>query len=121
MVKVSSLHYEASMRRVACQGFLQAVNILGTVLIWAVTPASPRDPAKPTPGSARRVTPTYRATDDPRDLYHNVLVALDAVRDINNGQPSALAVWINALDLEEGDRATGWTLLAGRPSVARWG
>ena len=48
---------------------------------------------------------TYRTTDDPRDLYHNVVVALDAAHDINNGQPSALAFWIDALELKAGDRA----------------
>src|SRR5262249_53792686 len=47
----------------------------------------------------------YRPTEDPRDLYHNVLVALDVSKDINNGQPSALARWIEALDLKPGDRA----------------
>jgi protein-L-isoaspartate(D-aspartate) O-methyltransferase len=46
----------------------------------------------------------YRKTEDPRDLYHNVVVALDAAHDINNGQPSALALWIEALDLKPGDR-----------------
>ncbi len=46
----------------------------------------------------------YTATEDPRDVYHNVLIALDASRHINNGQPSALARWINALDLRTGDR-----------------
>jgi protein-L-isoaspartate(D-aspartate) O-methyltransferase len=48
---------------------------------------------------------TYVTTDDPRDLYHNIVVALDVPRNINNGQPSALARWINALDLKAGDRA----------------
>ena len=47
----------------------------------------------------------YTPTEDPRDLYHNVLVALDAAKDINNGQPSALARWIDALALKPGDRA----------------
>jgi protein-L-isoaspartate(D-aspartate) O-methyltransferase len=32
------------------------------------------------------------------------LSRLDAAKDINNGQPSALAGWINALDLKSGDR-----------------
>ena len=32
------------------------------------------------------------------------MVALDRDKDINNGQPSALASWINALDLKSGDR-----------------
>jgi protein-L-isoaspartate(D-aspartate) O-methyltransferase len=43
-------------------------------------------------------------TDDPRDLYHNVAVVLDAARNINNGQPSAVARWIDALDLKPGER-----------------
>ena len=45
-----------------------------------------------------------RQTDDPRDLYRDVLVVLDKTGDINNGQPSALARWIDALDLKAGDR-----------------
>lgn len=47
----------------------------------------------------------YITTDDPRDLYHNVVVALDRSKDINNGQPGALATWIDALALQPGDRA----------------
>jgi protein-L-isoaspartate(D-aspartate) O-methyltransferase len=46
----------------------------------------------------------YFDVDDPRHLYHNVVVVLDAAGDINNGQPSALARWISALDLEPGAR-----------------
>ncbi|MGA3210338.1 MAG: rRNA adenine N-6-methyltransferase family protein [Terriglobales bacterium] len=48
---------------------------------------------------------TYTRVDDPRHLYHNVVVVLDKAADINNGQPSALARWIDALDLKAGDRA----------------
>lgn len=47
---------------------------------------------------------SHLPVDDPRQLYHNVVVVLDAARDINNGQPSALARWIDALDLQPGDR-----------------
>jgi protein-L-isoaspartate(D-aspartate) O-methyltransferase len=45
----------------------------------------------------------YTSTDNPRDLYHNVLVAIDPARHLNNGQPSAVARWIAALDLRRGD------------------
>lgn len=48
---------------------------------------------------------SYVTVNDPRDLYHNVVVALDRAKDINNGQPSALARWIDALALKPGDRA----------------
>jgi len=46
----------------------------------------------------------YTPTENPRDVYHNVVISLDAARDINNGQPSALACWIEALALKHGDR-----------------
>jgi protein-L-isoaspartate(D-aspartate) O-methyltransferase len=49
---------------------------------------------------------TYIETPDcdPRYLYHNVVVALDPARDLNNGQPGALAKWIEALDIKNGMR-----------------
>jgi protein-L-isoaspartate(D-aspartate) O-methyltransferase len=47
---------------------------------------------------------SYTPVDDPRDLYHNVIVDIDKASDIHNGQPSALARWINALDLKAGGR-----------------
>jgi protein-L-isoaspartate(D-aspartate) O-methyltransferase len=47
----------------------------------------------------------YRKIDDPRHLYHDVVVVLDLARDINNGQPAALARWIDALQLQPGNRA----------------
>src|SRR5580692_9585064 len=46
----------------------------------------------------------YVTVEDPRDVYHNVVVSLDREKDINNGQPSALGRWIDALALKAGDR-----------------
>ncbi len=46
----------------------------------------------------------YVATSDPRDLYHNLVVVVDEAANLNNGQPSALARWIDALDLKPGER-----------------
>src|SRR4030095_6391473 len=46
----------------------------------------------------------YVDIDDPRHLYHNVVVVLDEEGNINNGQPSALARWISGLDLAPGAR-----------------
>lgn len=48
---------------------------------------------------------SYATVDDPRDVYHNVVVSLDRAKDINNGQPSALGRWIDALELKPGERA----------------
>ena len=48
--------------------------------------------------------PTYSPTSDSRDLYHNILIGLDVPKGLNNGQPSALAYWIDALELKPGER-----------------
>ena len=42
-------------------------------------------------------------SDDPARLYEDVLVAIDAERGINNGQPSLHAQSIDALGLKEGE------------------
>lgn len=47
---------------------------------------------------------TYITVEDPRHLYHNLVVVLDAAKDLNNGQPGSLARWIEALDLKPGNR-----------------
>lgn len=47
---------------------------------------------------------SYVTVEDPRDVYHNVVVSLDRAKDINNGQPSALGRWIDALALKSGER-----------------
>jgi protein-L-isoaspartate(D-aspartate) O-methyltransferase len=43
-------------------------------------------------------------SDDPREVYVDNLIALDAARHINNGEPSAHALWIHALALMPGER-----------------
>ena len=47
----------------------------------------------------------YHDTPDanPVHLYDDVLIALDPARGLNNGLPSGLARWIDALDIIEGD------------------
>jgi len=51
-----------------------------------------------------RVEYVATASADPRHLCHNVTVALDPSRYLNNGQPGSVAAWIAALDLKPGDR-----------------
>jgi protein-L-isoaspartate(D-aspartate) O-methyltransferase len=46
----------------------------------------------------------YRTTEDARDLYHDVFVALKRERFLNNGLPSTLAGCIGRLDLAAGQR-----------------
>jgi protein-L-isoaspartate(D-aspartate) O-methyltransferase len=54
--------------------------------------------ADPTGAQAR---PTPNA--DPRHVYHNVSVALDLSRQLFNGQPGTIGLWIDALQLKPGD------------------
>jgi protein-L-isoaspartate(D-aspartate) O-methyltransferase len=48
----------------------------------------------------------YTTTPDanPKHVYADVLVAIDVGRGLNNGQPSGLASWIDALQLRSGER-----------------
>ena len=48
---------------------------------------------------------SYMTVEDPRDVYHNVVISLDRAKDINNGQPGSLGRWIDALALMPGARA----------------
>lgn len=47
---------------------------------------------------------SYSTVEDPRDVYHNVVISLDRAKDINNGQPGSLGMWIDALALKPGER-----------------
>ena len=52
------------------------------------------------------VSPThveYETTWDAERLYHNVLVAIDAERSLNNGEPAGLARWIECLGPTAGE------------------
>ena len=60
------------------------------------------------PGPWRLLSPMalgeYWTTEDadPRDLYHDVLIAIDEERRLNNGQPSLWARMYDNLDLSDG-------------------
>jgi len=49
-----------------------------------------------------RTRPTADA--DPARVYHNLAVAIDPERQLFNGQPGTLAIWIDTLDLDAGMR-----------------
>lgn len=58
------------------------------------------------PGPWRVLGPDgFFTTDnaDPRHVYHNVLIALDESKSINNGQPSMWARFINQLSVKPGN------------------
>ena len=43
-------------------------------------------------------------SDDPRHLYHNLVVALDEAKSVNNGLPSLWAMLLNRLGLRPGEK-----------------
>ena len=51
-------------------------------------------------GTRTRLTPDA----DPGRVYHNIAVAIDPARQLFNGQPGTIGVWIDALDLAAGGR-----------------
>jgi protein-L-isoaspartate(D-aspartate) O-methyltransferase len=51
-------------------------------------------------GMRTRLTPDA----DPAHVHHNIAVAIDADRQLFNGQPATLGTWIDALDLQRGAR-----------------
>lgn len=55
--------------------------------------------------AAGLVQMSYITVEDPREVYHNVVISLDRAKDINNGQPGSLGRWIDALALKPGARA----------------
>jgi protein-L-isoaspartate(D-aspartate) O-methyltransferase len=59
-------------------------------------------------GDSAQLQFRYRATPDahPRHVYHNVPIAIDQTRALNNGQPSLLALWMAWLEIAPGARIT---------------
>ncbi|MGO8760295.1 MAG: protein-L-isoaspartate O-methyltransferase family protein [Terracidiphilus sp.] len=46
----------------------------------------------------------FTESDDPRAVYRDSLIVLDAARHVNNGQPSLWAYYLSLLDIRPGDR-----------------
>ncbi len=68
--------------------------------------ATPREAfLGPPPWMVGREPGGYVATDDPAAVYHDVLVALDPERGINNGQPSLHALALHVLAPRPGEHA----------------
>ncbi|MCE1236988.1 MAG: protein-L-isoaspartate O-methyltransferase [Hyphomicrobiales bacterium] len=84
---------------------MQALAGVADPAVEAAFAATPREDFLPPPpwtifgGRQGRTT-----TSDPRDLYDDVLVALDPARGVNNGSPALHAAWIAELGVRSGDR-----------------
>ena len=98
-------------RRFYAEGIKIAGNISSTALLEAFACVPRENFLGPGPWKIASIgslpaTPSYIETPDdhPRHLYHNFVIALDPARALNNGEPTSLAKWIDALDLKRGDR-----------------
>jgi protein-L-isoaspartate(D-aspartate) O-methyltransferase len=48
--------------------------------------------------------PRQTGTDDPREVYHNASIAIDASRHLYNGQPGTIVPWLEALAISPAER-----------------
>ena len=89
---------------------IRAMSALrSTRLVDALARVPREDFLGPGPWQMLRVAEVERGyeltpDDDPRHLYDNVLVALDASRNLNNGEPAFLLRCLDDLDLSPRDR-----------------
>lgn len=101
---------QETLRRHFAEEIELVANIATPGLVDAFASVRREEFLGPGPWQVLTITGTgraaYRATKDAdvRHVYHNVAIALDATRQLNNGQPSGNAVWIDALRLTAGDR-----------------
>jgi protein-L-isoaspartate(D-aspartate) O-methyltransferase len=92
------------------RAFAEELRHVGHVRSDAVLRAFARVPRErflgPGPWKLYQVAEGYWTTDDadPRRLYHDVVVAIDAERRLNNGQPSLWARLFDRLHIAPGDR-----------------
>jgi len=86
---------------------LRAICHLGDERVVAAFAAVPRERfVSPGPWRILHLNDGYWTTpdDDPRHLYHNVLVALDEARGLNTGEPALWARHLDRLEIADGSR-----------------
>jgi protein-L-isoaspartate(D-aspartate) O-methyltransferase len=99
----------ADCRELYADGLRYAVNMRSDAL-WRAFATVPRErflgPGPWLLQGAALGMHDYRPSPnaDPRHVYHDVLVALDSSRRLNNGQPSAWARWLDSVDPQPGQK-----------------
>lgn len=96
----------AALRQFYADELRAVAHLQSDALVHAFATVHREDFLGPGPWQIMVNDSTYRTTEDtdPRHLYHNVLVAIDETRGLNNGQPSSLAGWFEQLGPHEGER-----------------
>jgi protein-L-isoaspartate(D-aspartate) O-methyltransferase len=94
-------------RRRYAESIRQTANLRSERLVLALAEVPRENYLGPGPWKLHRPPNLWEYEDtpdgDPAHIYDNVLVALDSTQLINNGMPSMLAHWIDALDLQKGE------------------
>lgn len=98
----------ATIRRDFANRIAALARVKSAALVGALTHVPREDFVGPGPWKVMRppFTTGYIETPDadPSHLYDTVVVALDASRCLNNGEPSGLTAWLDALDIVPGIR-----------------
>lgn len=97
------------LRRRYAETLRTAANLRSAALVGAFATVPREHFLGPGPWQIMRAPPgggayTMTPDADPAHLYRNVLVAIDPARYLNNGHPSSLAQWFDALDLGSAQR-----------------
>jgi len=94
------------MRRYYAEELRAVANLQSEALVRAFAKVRREDFLGPGPWQvcSPRLESYWTTKDaDPKHLYHNLLVAIDSERGLNNGHPSFLAFLIEQLELKAGD------------------
>jgi protein-L-isoaspartate(D-aspartate) O-methyltransferase len=98
----------ATVRRNFANRIAALAQVKSLDLVEALANVPREDFVGPGPWKVMRppFTGGYVETPDaaPTHLYDSVVVALDASRYLNNGEPSGLAAWLDALEIRHGCR-----------------
>jgi protein-L-isoaspartate(D-aspartate) O-methyltransferase len=92
----------ASLRRAYARQITRVAGVRSAALEEAFAAIKREDFLGPAPWRIAR-SAGYKSTDDPAQLYTDVLVAIAPERGLNNGQPSAHALWIDSATPKPGE------------------
>ena len=102
---VSSDQRLEQARRTFAEQIRALAGVRSPLLVEALATVRREDFVGPGPWQILRLVEPFRGYEwtpaaDPRHLSDNVLVALDASRNLNNGEPAGLLRWFDGLMIE---------------------
>jgi protein-L-isoaspartate(D-aspartate) O-methyltransferase len=96
-----------SARKLYAESIRQKANLRSEQLVRALVEVPREDYLGPGPWKIMRFVFPLKHEDtpdaNPARTYDDVLVALDQYRNLNNGLPSAVARWLDAMNIQPGE------------------